>query len=72
MAVGSQKVIVMVGDTPPFADDDAEILNLIQKFRQEDGTFNTVDVTVEEHERFDRTVYYFIHRESYVQGIRAP
>jgi von Willebrand factor type A domain len=50
----AKKVIVLVGDTPPFAEDYEPVLALIRKFRNEDGTFNTVDVTVEEHERFIR------------------
>jgi hypothetical protein len=50
----AKKVIVLVGDTPPFAEDFEPVLGLIRKFRNEDGTFNTVDVTVEEHERFVR------------------
>jgi hypothetical protein len=29
-------------------------MSLINKFREEDGTFNTVDVTQEEHELFEK------------------
>jgi von Willebrand factor type A domain len=50
----AKKVIVLVGDTPPWDEDVAPIMNLITKFRAENGTFNTVDVTVEEHELFER------------------
>ncbi len=52
----AKKVIVLVGDTPPWDEDVAPIMNLITKFRGENGTFNTVDVTVEEHELFERVV----------------
>jgi hypothetical protein len=48
----AHKVIVLVGDTPPFPDDMEPTLDEIRKFRAENGIFNTVDVTVEEHERF--------------------
>ncbi|MGH7913310.1 MAG: vWA domain-containing protein [Candidatus Binataceae bacterium] len=48
----AKKVIVLVGDTPPFKDDFDPTLQLIRQFRAENGTFNTVDLTVEEHERF--------------------
>jgi VWA domain-containing protein len=48
----AKKVIVLVGDTPPFDEDAEPVLEEVRKFRMEDGTFNTVDVTVEEHERF--------------------
>lgn len=50
----AKKVIVLVGDTPPWDEDYAPIMNLISQFRNEDGTFNTVDVTQEEHELFER------------------
>ncbi|MGO9264695.1 MAG: vWA domain-containing protein [Candidatus Binataceae bacterium] len=49
---GSHKVIVLVGDTPPFNEDYEPVLEEIRRFRAENGSFNTVDVTVEEHERF--------------------
>lgn len=57
----AKKVIVLVGDTPPFDEDMEGVMKLIGRFRAEDGTFNTVDVTVEEHERFQRDMYYSIH-----------
>lgn len=50
----AKKVIVLVGDTPPWDEDFAPIMNLITRFRGENGTFNTVDVTQEEHELFVR------------------
>jgi hypothetical protein len=50
----AKKVIVLVGDTPPWDEDVAPIMNLITRFREENGTFNTVDVTIEEHELFER------------------
>lgn len=54
---GSHKVIVLVGDTPPFNEDFAPVIGEIRRFRAENGTFNTVDVTVEEHERFIKEWY---------------
>lgn len=53
----SHKVIVLVGDTPPFNEDLAPVLEEIRRFRAENGAFNTVDVTVEEHERFIKEWY---------------
>jgi von Willebrand factor type A domain len=50
----AKKVIVLVGDTPPWDEDVAPIMSLIAKFHSENGTFNTVDVTLEEHELFER------------------
>jgi hypothetical protein len=48
----ARKVIVLVGDTPPFDEDNAPVMQEIRQFHEENGAFNTVDVTVEEHERF--------------------
>jgi hypothetical protein len=48
----AKKVIILVGDTPPFDEDRQPTLDEIRKLRAENGVFNTVDVTVEEHERF--------------------
>jgi von Willebrand factor type A domain len=48
----SKKVIVLVGDTPPFNEDFQPVLQEIRRFKEENGTFNTVDVTVEEHHAF--------------------
>jgi len=48
----AKKVIVLVGDTPPFDEDTEPVLGEVRKFTADNGTFNTVDVTVEEHERF--------------------
>jgi nitrogen fixation-related uncharacterized protein len=54
---GARKVIVLVGDTPPFDDDMQPTLEEIRKLRSENGSFSTVDVTVEEHERFIEEFY---------------
>ena len=62
---GSHKVIVLIGDTPPFNEDFAPVLEEIRRFRAENGAFNTVDVTLEEHERFIKEWYAS-------QGIKPP
>jgi hypothetical protein len=54
---GARKVVILVGDTPPFDEDMEPSLEEIRKLRAENGIFNTVDVTVEEHERFIREWY---------------
>jgi hypothetical protein len=48
----ARKVIVLVGDTPPFDEDKDPVLQEVRQFHEENGGFNTVDVTVEEHQRF--------------------
>jgi von Willebrand factor type A domain len=59
----AKKVVVLVGDSPPHKDDFAPLIALIRKFKEENGTFNTVDVAAEEHERFEREFWLKVHRE---------
>ncbi|HUA32345.1 MAG TPA: vWA domain-containing protein [Candidatus Binataceae bacterium] len=59
----AKKVIVLVGDSPPHKEDFQPLLALIHKFKDENGTFNTVDVAAEEHERFEREFWLKVHRE---------
>ncbi len=60
----AHKVIVLVGDAPPAKADFQPILALIGKFRAENGIVNTIDVTAEEHERFERDYWIRVHRET--------
>ncbi|MBV8774377.1 MAG: VWA domain-containing protein [Deltaproteobacteria bacterium] len=53
----AKKVIILVGDTPPFDEDKEPTLDEIRKLRAENGIFNTVDVTFEEHQRFLKEYY---------------
>ncbi|HZO83227.1 MAG TPA: vWA domain-containing protein [Candidatus Binataceae bacterium] len=58
----AKKVIVLVGDSPPQNQDFGPLLGLIRKFRAEDGTFNTIDVSAEEHERYEREFWLKTHK----------
>ncbi len=59
----AKKVVVLVGDSPPRKEDFAPLIAMIRKFKSENGTFNTVDVAAEEHERFEREFWLKVHRE---------
>jgi hypothetical protein len=59
----AKKVIVLVGDSPPHKEDFEPLIAMIHKFKDENGTFNTVDVAAEEHERFEREFWLKVHRE---------
>jgi VWA domain-containing protein len=59
----AKKVVVLVGDSPPHKEDFQSLIQLIHKFKDENGTFNTVDVAAEEHERFEREFWLKVHRE---------
>jgi len=59
----AKKVVVLVGDSPPKKEDFAPLLAMIRSFKGNNGTFNTVDVAAEEHERFEREFWLKVHRE---------
>jgi hypothetical protein len=59
----AKKVIVLVGDSPPHKEDFQPLIQLIHQFKDSNGTFNTVDVAAEEHERFEREFWLKVHRE---------
>ncbi len=59
----AKKVVVLVGDSPPHKDDFAPLIAMIHQFKEQNGTFNTVDVAAEEHERFEREFWLKVHRE---------
>ena len=54
---------MLVGDSPPHKEDFAPLIAMIRKFKENNGTFNTVDVAAEEHERFEREFWLKVHRE---------
>jgi hypothetical protein len=58
----AHKVIVVVGDAPPKADRFLSALDLIRRFHRENGVLNTIDVTAQEHERFEREFAIRVHR----------
>jgi len=59
----ARKVIVLIGDSPPAKNEGAELLGLIRDFRNRNGTFNTINVAEEEHERFEREFWMKLHGE---------
>jgi hypothetical protein len=60
----AKKVIVLVGDAPPKKEHFTEILSMIKNFREKNnGTFNTIDVAAELHERFEREFWLKVHRQ---------
>jgi len=59
----AMKVIVLVGDSPPHKQDFSPLIAMIHKFKDNNGTFNAVDVAAEEHERFEREFWQKRHGE---------
>jgi hypothetical protein len=59
----AKKVIVLVADTPPTKDDFAATREMIAGFRTRNGTFNAVDLSRLEHQRFEDAFEQKVHRE---------
>ena len=59
----AHKVIVIVGDAPPKADEFVSLVETIRQFHAQNGVVNAIDVTVQEHERFERAFWLKVHRE---------
>ncbi len=57
----AKKVIVLVADSPPSKADFAATREMIQGFRTRNGTFNAVDLSHLEHERFERAFDQKVH-----------
>ncbi len=59
----AKKVIVLVADSPPSKEDFAATREMIQSFRTRNGTFNAVDLSRLEHERFQQAFNEKVHRD---------
>jgi von Willebrand factor type A domain len=59
----ARKVIVLIGDSPPEAQDFAPLLALVKDFKRNNGTLSAVDVQQEEHERYMRAFWMRLHGE---------
>jgi len=58
----AHKVIVIVGDAPPRADEFASLLDTIHQFHARNGVLNAIDVTAQEHARFEHEFAIRVHR----------
>ncbi len=59
----AKKVIVLVADSPPSRDDFPATRQMIQGFRARNGTFNAIDLSRLEHERFEQAFDEKVHRD---------
>jgi hypothetical protein len=53
----STKMVILVGDSPPQKVEFTPLLTMVRKFKDNNGTFNALDVAAVEHERFEREFY---------------
>ncbi len=68
----AKKVIVLVGDSPPRKEDFTPLRALIHKFKDNDGTFNALDVAAVEYERFQREFWMKAHRREPAKMLPLP
>ena len=59
----AKKVIILVGSSPPHANDIPAIKQLIAEWRAKNGVVSTIDVSQLLHEEHERKVYRWLHGE---------
>jgi hypothetical protein len=68
----AKKVIVLVADTPPSKDDFAATREMVAAFRARNGTFNAVDLSRLEHQRFEDAFEQKVHRDTLAPHAEGP
>jgi len=59
----AKKVIILVGSSPPHAQDVPAIRKLVAEWRARGGVVSTVDVSLLLHEEHERKIYRWLHGE---------
>jgi hypothetical protein len=54
-------LVILIGDSPPHKEDFNPMLTMIRKFKENNGSFNAIDVAADEHERFEREFWRKVH-----------
>jgi hypothetical protein len=57
----SKRIIILVGGSPPHADDLGTIDRVVSDFRAAGGSLNTIDVTQHLHDEFERVMWRSLH-----------
>lgn len=57
----SKKIIIVIGGSPPHAEDIPVLTERIRRFREEGGSLSTIDVTDHLHLEFNRELWKSIH-----------
>jgi hypothetical protein len=57
----SKKVIILVGGSPPHPWDVDDVMAIAREFRKQGGYISAIDVTLKQHEMFDRTMWHSLH-----------
>jgi hypothetical protein len=57
----SKKIIILIGGSPPHPEDVAQLEQLVRKFRLDNGSLSTIDVTDHLHLSFNRELWHSLH-----------
>jgi len=57
----SKKIIILIGGSPPHPEDVQPLEQLVRKFRQDNGSLSTIDVTDHLHLSFNRELWHSLH-----------
>ena len=57
----SKRIIILVGGSPPHPWDVDDVHKIVRDFRQNGGYISTIDVTLRQHDEFDRHLWQSLH-----------
>jgi len=57
----SKRVIILIGGSPPHPWDVPEVDRIVREFRQQGGFISAIDVTLRQHDLFDRQMWRSLH-----------
>src|SRR5215470_13430845 len=57
----SKKIIILIGGSPPHPEDVKPLEELVRKFRQDNGSLSTIDVTDHLHLSFNRELWHSLY-----------
>jgi hypothetical protein len=68
----SKRIIILVGGSPPHAEDLPDIQQMIQAFRAAGGALSAIDVTQHLHAEFERVMWRSLHGSQPFQASPLP
>lgn len=68
----SKKVIILVGGSPPHPWEMDDVMDIARNFRKQGGYISAIDVTVRQHEMFDKTMWRSLHGSQPYQPAPMP
>jgi hypothetical protein len=68
----AKKVIILVGSSPPHAEDVASVRSLVAEWRAKGGYVSTIDVSARLHEEHERKLHRWLYGEELSQVSSLP